>query len=47
MQIIRSRFKKSTEREFCESLVIPTEIPNANAISQSSTSLTQGDLLQE
>ena len=27
--------------------MIPTEIPNANAISQSSTSLAQGHLLQE
>ena len=33
--------------EICESLVIPTEIPNANAISQGSTSLAQEDLLQE
>ena len=39
--------RNQTEGEICESLVIPTEIPNANAISQSSTSLAQGDLLQE
>ena len=35
------------ESEICESLVIPTEITNANATSQSTTSLAQGDLLQE
>ena len=29
----------------CESVVIPTEIPNANAISQSSTSLAQEGLV--
>ena len=39
--------RNQTEGEICESLVIPTEIPNANTISQSSTSLAQGDLLQE
>ena len=39
--------RSQTEGEICESLVIPTEIPNANAISLSSTSLAQGDLLQE
>ena len=39
--------RNQTEGEICESLVIPTDIPNANAISQSSTSLAQGDLLQE
>ena len=39
--------RNQTEGEFCESLVISTEIPNANAISQSSTSSAQGDLLQE
>ena len=39
--------RNQTEGEICESLVIPTEIPNANAISQSSTSLAQGDLLQD
>ena len=33
--------RNQTEGEICESLVIPTEIPNANAISQSSTSLAQ------
>ena len=38
---------KTAEGEICESLVILTEIPNANAISQSSTSLVQEDLLQE
>ena len=35
------------ESEICESLVIPTEITNANATSQSTTSLAQGDLIQE
>ena len=35
------------ESEICESLVKPTEITNANATSQSTTSLAQGDLLQE
>ena len=39
--------RNHTEGEICESLVIPTEIPNTNATSQSSTSLAQGDLLQE
>ena len=39
--------KNKLKVRFCESLVIPTEIPNANAISQSLTSLAQGDLLQE
>ena len=39
--------RNHTEGEICETLVIPTEIPNTNAISQSSTSLAQGDLLQE
>ena len=34
--------RNQTEGEICESLVVPTEIPNANAISQSSTSLAQG-----
>ena len=38
--------RNHNEGEISESLVIPTEIPNANAISQSSTSLAQGDLLQ-
>ena len=37
--------RNQTEGEICESLVIPTEIPNANAISQSSTSLAQGDFV--
>ena len=31
----------------CETLVVPTEITNANATSQSTTSLAQGDLLQD
>ena len=39
--------RSQIEGEICESLVMPTEIPNTNAISQSSTSLAQGDLLQE
>ena len=39
--------RNQTEGEICESLVIPTEIANANTVSQSSTSLAQGDLLQE
>ena len=39
--------RNQTERGICESLVIPTEIPNTDAISQSSTSLAQWDLLQE
>ena len=39
--------RNQTEGEICESLVIPTETPNADARSQSSTSLAQGDLLQE
>ena len=39
--------RNQTEGEICDSLVIPTEIPNANAKSQSSTSLAQGDSLQE
>ena len=34
------------ESEICESLVIPTESANASTTSQSSTSLTQGKLLQ-
>ena len=38
--------RNETESEICESLVIPTEISNADAISQSSTSLAQGNLLQ-
>ena len=33
--------------EICESSVIPTENPNANTISQSSTSLARRDLWQE
>ena len=40
-------WNKTAEGEICESLVILTEIPNANAVSQSSTSLAQEDLLQE
>ena len=39
--------RNQTEGEICESLVIPTEIHTADATSQSSTSLAQGDLLQE
>ena len=39
--------RNRTKLEICESLVIPTEITNAYATSQSSTSLAQGDLLQE
>ena len=39
--------RNQTDGEICESLVIPTEIPNANTISQSSTSLVQVNLLQE
>ena len=39
--------RNQTEGEICESLVIPTEITNANAKSQSSTSSTQGGFLQE
>ena len=39
--------RSQTKAEIRESLVIPTEIPNANTISQSSTSLAQGDFLQE
>ena len=39
--------RMQTGGEICKSLVMPTEIPNANAISQSSTSLAQGDLLQD
>ena len=35
------------ESEICESLVIPIDITNANATSQNSTSLAQGDWLQE
>ena len=35
------------ESEICEPLGIPTEITDANATSQSSTSLTRRDLLQE
>ena len=38
--------RNHSEGEICESLVIPTEIPNANTIPQSSTSLAQEDLLQ-
>ena len=33
------------ESEICESLVIPTEIPNINATSQSTTSLAHGRLV--
>ena len=39
--------RNQNEGEICESLEIPTEIPIVNAISQSSTSSAQGDLLQE
>ena len=39
--------RNHVESEICETLVRPTEIANANATSQSSTSLAQGDLLQE
>ena len=39
--------RSQTEVEICEALVIPTDIPYANAVSQSSTSLAHGDLLQE
>ena len=35
------------ESQICESLVVTIEITNAHAASQSSTSLAQGDLLQE
>ena len=35
-----------TEGEICESLLVPTEIPNANAISQTDMS-AQGNLLRE
>ena len=34
--------RNQTGGELCESLWIPAEVPNANAISQSSTSLAQG-----
>ncbi len=36
--------RNQTEGKICESLVMSTEIPNANVISQSSASLAQGDL---
>ena len=39
--------RNQTEGEICESSVIPTDIHNANTTSQISTSLAQGDLLQE
>ena len=39
--------RNQTGGELCESLGIPAEVPNANATSQSSTSLAQEDLLQE
>ena len=39
--------RNQIEGEICESLVIPTETSNADARSQCSTSLAQGDLLQE
>ena len=39
--------RNQTESENCESLMIPTENPNANTVSQSSTSSTQGNLLQD
>ena len=39
--------RNQIEGEICESLVTPTDILQASAISQSSTSLAQGDLLQE
>ena len=38
--------RNQIEGEICESLVIPTENPNANTISSDSTSLAQGDLLE-
>ena len=38
--------RNQTEGEICESLVVPTAIPNANPFSQFSTSLAQDDLLQ-
>ena len=45
VQRIRSSFKKSNWR--WDLWIFGAEIPNANAISQSSTSLAQEDLLQE
>ena len=39
--------RNRTKGEICESFVIPTEITNAYATSQSSTSLAQRGLLQE
>ena len=39
--------RSQTEGEICESLEIPTEIHNANVISQCATPLAQEDLLQE
>ena len=39
--------RNQTEGEICESLVIPTESPNANTISQSLPSLARWGLLQE
>ena len=35
------------DSEICESLVIPSKITNANATSQSTTSLAQGDFLPD
>ena len=47
VQRIGSDSRKQTEGEVGGSRVVPTEIANANATSLSSTSLAQGNLLQE